>query len=150
MIKLAQSLFPDYNWLPWKFARTDSNFWKQRENVVSWLEWIRKELKLDTSLEDVYRITHRDVIEKGSRSLLTEYGNIYEIAKLVYPAHPWKPWRFKHALTGWWDSMQNQRQFFNDFRQAYGYTQFEDLYKLSIDEIRAAGGTYPIAMYCLL
>lgn len=54
--------FPDYDWLPWQFAKAPSQYWNNKENVLKFFSWVYKELKL-TCFEDWYKVTFQ-VIKK--------------------------------------------------------------------------------------
>ena len=39
-------MYPDYNWLPWKFLNTPSSFWKDMKNQRKFLDYLAKELNI--------------------------------------------------------------------------------------------------------
>jgi hypothetical protein len=52
---LVSSLFPDYNWLPWKFVVTPRTYWREPENIKKFMDWAGKELGV-IELKDWYII----------------------------------------------------------------------------------------------
>ena len=54
-IKLITTLFPNHNWLPWKFSQVPKGFWSQIENQKQFIDWLAKELKIE-KFEDWYKI----------------------------------------------------------------------------------------------
>jgi hypothetical protein len=52
---LVITVFPEYNWLPWKFSRTPRNFWIDVNNQIKYIEWLGK-LKNINKKEDWYEI----------------------------------------------------------------------------------------------
>jgi hypothetical protein len=53
---LLATVYPDYEWLPWKFNVTPKFFWKNRENCLKFLEWCKPILNIKYN-EDWQRIT---------------------------------------------------------------------------------------------
>jgi hypothetical protein len=41
---LLLKVFPDYEWLPWKFSRNSRNIWKDEGNTKKFLDWAGKQL----------------------------------------------------------------------------------------------------------
>ena len=39
---MLAKLYPDYEWLPWKFARTPSSFWDNIINQRKYMDWLFK------------------------------------------------------------------------------------------------------------
>ena len=57
---LFQSLsivYPDYDWLPWKFGKCPKNFWENVNNQRKFLDWAGKELGTK-DMSDWYKITY--------------------------------------------------------------------------------------------
>ncbi len=52
---LLSLLYPDHEWLPWKFA---TSFWSDTTSQRAFLEQVSKELKV-TKIEDWYKITKK-------------------------------------------------------------------------------------------
>ena len=32
-------MYPDYNWLPWRFERVPRHFWEDKKNQRNFLDW---------------------------------------------------------------------------------------------------------------
>ena len=58
--KLLSQIYPDYNWLPWKFNKGPHNFWADIKNQRKFLEWAGKELRIN-DMSDWYKITNKVV-----------------------------------------------------------------------------------------
>jgi hypothetical protein len=39
-------LFPEYNLLPWKFAKCAQHFWRKAENQRKFMEWAAQQLNI--------------------------------------------------------------------------------------------------------
>ena len=54
--KLLSSVFPEYDWLPWKFSRVPKGFWPELANQRKFVEWAAKQLNVK-QMSDWYSIT---------------------------------------------------------------------------------------------
>ena len=55
-INLITRAFPNYNWLPWKFKQSPKRFWKDENNIKSYMNWLSEKLNIKT-MEDWYKVT---------------------------------------------------------------------------------------------
>jgi hypothetical protein len=53
---LLSAVYPDHEWLPWKFEKTSKNFWDQPTNQRSFMEWAGKQLQIK-DMNDWYKIS---------------------------------------------------------------------------------------------
>jgi hypothetical protein len=53
---LLVSVYPDYNWLPWKFTRYPRNYWNDIKNQRKFMDWAAKELNVN-EMTDWSRVT---------------------------------------------------------------------------------------------
>ena len=60
-IKMLQSLFPEKNFLPWKFSTIPNFFWDKESNRKAYLNWLSNKLNIK-DFSDWYNITN-SVIE---------------------------------------------------------------------------------------
>jgi hypothetical protein len=51
-------VFPEYNWLPWKFAATPKNFWQDLKNQRNFMDWAGKQLNIK-DMSDWYNVTQK-------------------------------------------------------------------------------------------
>jgi hypothetical protein len=54
--QLLASMYPGYDWLPWKFAKCPQNYWEDTKNQRKFMDWAGKELKVK-EMSDWYNIT---------------------------------------------------------------------------------------------
>ena len=47
--KLLETVYPDYEWLPWKFEMAPRHFWENTANQKKYLDWLAKELNVSPS-----------------------------------------------------------------------------------------------------
>ena len=46
ILYIAKTVFPEREWLPWRFNSVPRNFWRDRKNQFDYLEWLRKKLNI--------------------------------------------------------------------------------------------------------
>ena len=56
LYQLLKEIYPDYDWLPWKFDRCPKNYWKDVKNVRKFMDWAGKELNVK-ELSDWYNVS---------------------------------------------------------------------------------------------
>lgn len=77
-------LYPDYNFINWKFKNIPKNYWSKDENKIKFLKWF-EELKGIKSPEDWYNVSLNDFLDNNAYSLLRKFEKIYNVAKFLYP-----------------------------------------------------------------
>ena len=55
-LQFIQGLFPEYNWLPWKFGTVMKGYWKDINNQKLYADWLGTKLGY-TTMEDWYQLT---------------------------------------------------------------------------------------------
>jgi hypothetical protein len=55
---LLSKLYPDYDWLPWKFTVCPHNFWDNESNQRKFMDWASNELKIK-AMSDWYSVTFK-------------------------------------------------------------------------------------------
>ena len=55
---LLSTVYPEYDWLPWKFHRTSRNTWKEQETTRKFLEWAGNQLGVK-ELSDWYKVSKK-------------------------------------------------------------------------------------------
>jgi hypothetical protein len=53
---LLSTVFPEYEWLPWKFKTVSMNYWKDVNNQRKFLEFVGKQLNIKER-SDWYKIS---------------------------------------------------------------------------------------------
>ena len=83
--RLLSAMYPDYEWLPWKFEKVPENFWNKFENIKWFMEWVGKQLGIK-ELNDWNKVTQKQVEILGGVTLLDK-KNLYQILSQVFPEH---------------------------------------------------------------
>ena len=50
-----ESIYPNYEWIPWKFNQTPKNYWLNIENQRKYFNWLSNQLNIKSN-EDWYNI----------------------------------------------------------------------------------------------
>jgi hypothetical protein len=56
---LLSTLFPQQEWLPWKFSKPARNFWDDIKNQRKFMDWAGKTLLNVNEMSDWYKVTHK-------------------------------------------------------------------------------------------
>jgi hypothetical protein len=51
-------VYPDIDWLPWKFEKCPHNYWNSLKNQRQFMDWAGKELKVK-EMSDWYKVTYK-------------------------------------------------------------------------------------------
>eukprot|EP01127_Copromyxa_protea_P021077 TRINITY_DN7155_c0_g1_i1.p1 TRINITY_DN7155_c0_g1~~TRINITY_DN7155_c0_g1_i1.p1 ORF type:complete len:593 (-),score=123.15 TRINITY_DN7155_c0_g1_i1:168-1946(-) len=144
---LLCKVYPEYEWIPWKFHRVPQNFWQDQQNHVKYFNHMAIEKNL-TSLNDWYKISLKDFCASGRSLLSSYYGSSYINAlKSIYPDHDWKIWKFAATPKGFWGHVVHQRQFFDHLAEFRGFVHERDWYKITKKDIAQEGGGRILAQY---
>jgi hypothetical protein len=145
---MVSTIYPDYDWMAWKFARVPCRFWQPFENHKKYTKWLETQLNIK-QLSDWYNITfsvtpsaillliYKDVAKVGGASLLaSKYGNsIAALLVAVYPDYNWLPWKFERAPRNFWYSTENQRKFLNWAALQLNVNTLDDWYQVKQEVI---------------
>jgi len=64
---IVATLYPTHKWVPWKFAHSKRGAWNSVDHQRAFLEEIRKEMKLGSSLDSFYSF---------DKTLVSRFGGI--------------------------------------------------------------------------
>jgi hypothetical protein len=130
---LLSTVYPDYNWLPWKFDKCPNFYWNDFNNHKKFIEWAAQQLKIK-EMSDWYNVTVKDLYDIGGASLITtQYkGSPTLLLFKVYPDYNWLPWKFAHIPRNYWRDMKNQRKFVNWAETQLSIKETSNWYKVTI------------------
>ena len=60
LAKLLESIYPQYEWLPWRFSSLSPDFWNNKENQLKYINWLSQKLNIQ-SMEDWYKVKFKVV-----------------------------------------------------------------------------------------
>ena len=91
--EILSSIYPHYEWLPWKFSKLPSNVGQNPRVVSSALEYCKTELNLK-SPEDWYRISKSQLNSVGVYEIIRQNGGVVETLKRHLPGVTWDESKF--------------------------------------------------------
>ena len=74
IFKMLKIIYPDHDWLPWKFNKIERSYWENEKYQREFMDWLGKQLGFK-NMNDWYKITRKQMIYKGANSLLKRYKN---------------------------------------------------------------------------
>lgn len=142
-----KSIFPDYEWLGWKFPVSPYNFWNL-ETEKKYAIWLGKIIGYK-NIEDWYKITRKLIIRNfGGGYILKKYnGSPNEFVKSVFSEYNWLDWKFLVTPCHFWGSNENQINYANWLGKILGYKNMDDWYNLRVDIIKKYYGSTLILNY---
>lgn len=86
--KAVTTLFPQHPWEPWRFSQKPKGSWKDKDNVLSFLENAKLELQIKDH-EDWLAIPYSQLTNMGFKTLLQQYGGLIPLLKKFYTDYDW-------------------------------------------------------------
>ena len=132
----VKSIFPEHEWLEWKFCSIPHYYWKDKQNHKTYTNWLGIELGYK-NMEDWYNINGKIIRENHGISLLSHHyqDSPIRLLKSVYPKYNWIDWKFGHAPNGFWEDKENHKKYTDWLGIELGYKNIEDWYNISYDLI---------------
>lgn len=137
-----KAVFPQHNWMMWKFGQTPKGFWENSANQRDFFDWLGKQLGYK-ELDDRYNVTAEDIYKHG-KWIVEKCHSPATTLERVYPKHNWMPWKFSWKPHGFWDCWKyhhNHKKFFNWLGLQLGYKKLDDRYNVTLQDIYNHGGT---------
>jgi len=122
---ILRTVFPDIDWLPWKFQKTPTVFWESSDNQRQYMKWLSGVLKREEGVpEQWYSITREDIYSHYGRPLLSLYGDSPQrLLASLYPNSNFLPWEFSKVPNNFWIEEKNQRWYLSWLgRELFGIT----------------------------
>ena len=141
---LLAGVFPEHEWLPWKFERISRDFWNNVNNQRKFMECAGKELKIKV-MNDWYKVSVKDLVSVGGSSLLWKYKTSpSKILQAVYPEYPWRLWEFSNSPMEIWKNPAIVKEFFDWAGKELGIKELGDWRKVTTKALADLG--YPFSI----
>lgn len=148
MYSLLKTVYPDHEWLEWKFQLVPKGFWKHPENVRRYFEWLGTQLGV-RKMDDWYDYEVEDWYQYCANGFMSRYfKNSKKVAlSFAFPEHVWDAKRFKLSAY--------QNISIDEIRQTLETTLVpklkiqspEDWYRVSWQQVSDAGFSKLIQKY---
>jgi hypothetical protein len=107
---LLCKIFPEIDWLPWKFERAVKNYWEDENIQKKFIKYATEKFNIRNP-SDWYNVTYKQMQEIGGATLLEKYGSLANLLSSMNPDFNFLPWKQEKAPTGYWNDLKNQRKF---------------------------------------
>jgi hypothetical protein len=147
-LNLLEAIYPEHEWLPWKFPQAPARFWSQHANQRRYLDWLGNSMGFN-SKDDYYKLTKADLTDTGGGALLQNYfkGSIAAMVTAAYPEHKFLPWKFVRLEKRFWETAANRRRFLDWAAAELQVRQAEDWYSISTQQLWNVGGRAILMRY---
>ena len=88
ILRAVQSIYPEHNWTPWKFARVSNGFWDSKKNQQDLIDWLTETLHIKT-LDDWYRVSLEQIARFVSPTSIKNAQQLAQVLQELYPTHTW-------------------------------------------------------------
>ncbi len=138
-IKFIKNIFPDYDWLEWKFNVVPKKFWKDMDNRKKYAIWLGKELKYN-KMKDWYKLTQDIMDNRRGGTIIAYYdGSPKSFVMDIFPEYEWLDWKFVVAGRNYWQSANNRRKYAIWLGKELGYEKMEDWYNFNRSDATTSG-----------
>jgi hypothetical protein len=84
----------------------------------------------------------------GAGLLVNDYGgSLFGLLNDVYSTHIWRPWLFDTCPQNYWESMSNQREYFDWLAEQFGVASLDDWYTIRPSAIRTSHAVSLLSRY---
>ena len=104
-----RAIFPEYNFLEWKFKNISDGYFNKTENKILYLKWVGNKYNLKT-LEDWYKIKKEMFLKPGGKGLVI-LDSFEDILKLMFPDKKFDCSKFNKTRDGFWDDFNVLKTF---------------------------------------
>jgi len=112
-------VFPEHEWLPWKFRKVPGKFWDSKNNRLAYFKWLAIALNVK-NMEDWYQLSKLQLSTHYGRGLLDKFDDSPSQALIeTFLDHKWKPWKFVHPPRNSSKQLINSQQSTSTNRPVY-------------------------------
>lgn len=146
LFAMYSSLFPEHEWSLFSFSKIPRGSWDDHENQRAFFDNIIRTRQLNGPL-DLADLTTMDIrAMKGGRALLSKYPSYFELLRTLYPQEDWNTVQ-QRMPRGHWDNVDNIREFIERVSKKFVIESPEDWYRVSYEQLAAAGGERLLRRY---
>ncbi len=132
LVLALETVYPEYEWQPWKFSKVSRSFWEDLSNQRRYLDQVAQELNIST-VQDWYRVRMVDILSQHGHGLMNYYQrSLIHALETVYPDYPWQVWQFQHVPRRYWHAESNTRDYLHWVSNDLQLSSMDDWNKVSI------------------
>eukprot|EP01120_Amphizonella_sp_Union-15-10_P000282 TRINITY_DN10305_c0_g1_i2.p1 TRINITY_DN10305_c0_g1~~TRINITY_DN10305_c0_g1_i2.p1 ORF type:complete len:363 (+),score=45.01 TRINITY_DN10305_c0_g1_i2:81-1169(+) len=139
-LNALKSIFPEYDWIPWKLKSSPLNYWSNKVNRRKLFDWIGSELGF-RSYDDWYESKKSVIGSFGGERVMRIYRSIFKALIEIYPEYDWIAWKFNVSGQGIWNDFCNRRDFFDRLGFVLRFESFENWRQVQRRIVCSFGGS---------
>jgi len=149
---LVQTIYDDFDFIPWKFTSVPKGFWDKQENQRAYVDWLKKTV----GVPDERQLNVRHFLENRGSGLLAKYDQSPHLLLFFLGRHGGSNGKGSNGKGGvdytprnYWTSIENQRAFLEDLANSLGF-DIHDLqrwYALELKDYQGRGGSGLLNLY---
>jgi len=137
--QLLSTLYPDQNWLPWRFTRAPKDFWTIKANQRKYLDWLAVKLGYRNK-EDWYKVTRKDFQENYGDTLLRMFETSpYRLLRAVFEEDKFLPWMFNTTPNDVWRDLDTMRMMILYVEEELNLKTVDDWTRVTGSQLRDLG-----------
>ena len=151
MAKLLRHVYPEFQWddVDPCENRIPTHYFESIVNQRKFLDSVAEKLNV-RQWNDWNMITREQIIKHNGGSLLLKYPSMFEMLCTVYPEYEWKATDRQTAPHSYWNNVQNQRKFFDEFAAGLGIQEPSEWSIVTYQQVVEAGGGRILRQYSSL
>jgi hypothetical protein len=124
----------DPRWMP---GPAPKYFWEDLQHRRDFLLWLGHRLGY-RCFADFYQLELKAAFKNHGGAGLKKYWDELALRAVTecFPMYDWKPWLFRMAPWGFWDSFANRRSYLDWLGSELGFRKAEDWYRIQSNDFR--------------
>eukprot|EP01126_Amoeba_proteus_P038707 TRINITY_DN4047_c0_g4_i1.p1 TRINITY_DN4047_c0_g4~~TRINITY_DN4047_c0_g4_i1.p1 ORF type:complete len:306 (-),score=60.62 TRINITY_DN4047_c0_g4_i1:95-1012(-) len=137
-----RSVYPEMNWIPWKFTSVPHRYWETVENRHFFFIHVAQDVFKIRSLEEWYGVSVEDIYKHGGGHMLATYYNSSLINALreIYSHYSWYEWRFSKVPAGTYKNQEFIQKYLDYLARKMNIKVFSDWYRVNTLSVLRGGG----------
>jgi len=134
------TLYPNVEWLPWKFSTAPRQFWSHVASQRRYMDWLGVQLGY-RGREDWYQIRKKDFEDNFGGPMLRMYydSSPSRCISAVYDDFVFAPWRFQHLAKDFGKKKEDLRSMLEQIEKQYGFSSRDDWYRVTQKQLVDVG-----------
>eukprot|EP01127_Copromyxa_protea_P018899 TRINITY_DN6034_c0_g1_i2.p1 TRINITY_DN6034_c0_g1~~TRINITY_DN6034_c0_g1_i2.p1 ORF type:complete len:495 (+),score=68.20 TRINITY_DN6034_c0_g1_i2:18-1502(+) len=138
--KVLEVVYPDHEWISWKFKNCSSGFWKSIDNRREFIMWVGSEIGI-CDLDDWYKVNQSDLKKYHVSGMLSYHASslVHALVSLFHE-HPWDLTKFSRFPRSHWALKENRKNYVDTLAKKLGISEPSGWYQVSLEDIRREPG----------
>ena len=139
MFVLLNEAYPKYRWKFWLFSQAPTKIWLELKNQKEFFNWILKKEKIDSSTDDIYKISFSTIRKYGGSRLSTIYPRFFDFMEKMLPFRKIDRFKFDNKGTNFWLNKEHRIEGLLYLGKKLGFKKRDDWYAIKYDDFENNG-----------